>query len=181
MKNFFCEVSDYAAAMFTVNRQGVAIMIFLPIVYTLLFGGLFYENSLTRVPIIVCNLDDGSAAQVLINDFINTPELNVISVEGHALDDETFLHEDTAVGVVVIPKDFSLKLARGENVAVELAVNYSSTVTGGTIVRAVQSVVATKNAEVLVNRRIAAGKLQRFSSSRPHWSWRKRFAANDFI
>ena len=126
-----------------VNRQGVAIMIFLPIVYTFLFGGLFYENSLTRVPIIVCNLDDDSAAQTLVNDFINTPEVNV-------------------VGVVVIPKDFSQKLARGENVAVELAVNYSSTVTGGTIVRAVQSVVATKNAEVLVNRRIAAARSETF-------------------
>ncbi len=157
MKNFFRELNDCAASMFTINRQGVAILIFLPIIYTLLFAGLFYKNSLTNIPMIICNLDDGSAGRSLVEDFINTPELKVISVEGDALDDEKFLREDTAAGVVIIPKDFSNKIARGENVSVELVANYSSSVIGGTVVRAVQSVVATKNFEVLINRRIAAG------------------------
>lgn len=143
--------------MFTINRQGVAILIFLPIIYTLLFAGLFYENSLTKIPVIVCNLDDGSAGRSLVEDFLNTPELKVVAVEGDALDDEKFLREDTAAGLIIIPKDFSNKLARGENVSVELVADYSSSVIGGTIARAVQSVVATKNFEVLINRRITAG------------------------
>lgn len=172
MKNFFRELNDCAAAIFTINRQGVAILIFLPIIYTLLFGGLFYKNSLTNIPVIICNLDDGSAAQALVEDFLNTPELKVISVEGDALDDENFLREDTAEGLIVIPKNFSNKLARGENVSVELVADYSSSVIGGTIARAVQSVVVTKNFEVAVNRRIAAGwnekqaAAQRSASSR---------------
>lgn len=157
MKNFFRELNDCAAAMFTLNRQGVTILIFLPIIYTLLFAGLFYENSLTKIPVIICNLDDGSEGRNLVEDFMDTPELKIISVESDALDDEKFLREDTAAGVVVIPKDFSLKLARGENIYIELIANYSSSVIGGTVARAVQSVVATKNAEVLINRRIAAG------------------------
>ena len=157
MKNFFRELNDCAAAMLDVNRQGVAILIFLPIIYTLLFGGLFYKNSLTKIPVIICNLDDGSAAQALVEDFLNTPELKVISIEGDSLDDENFLREDTAEGLIVIPKNFSNKLARGENVSIELVADYSSSVIGGTVARAVQSVVATKNAEVLINRRIAAG------------------------
>ena len=156
MKNFFSELNDCAAAMFGVNRQGVVILIFLPIIYTLLFGGLFYKNSLTKIPVIICNLDDGSAAQALVEDFLNTPELKVISIEGDALN-ENFLREDTAEGLIVIPKNFSNKIARGENVSIELVADYSSSVIGGTIARVVQSVVATKNFEVLINRRIAAG------------------------
>lgn len=116
MKEFFRELNDCAASMFTINRQGVAILIFLPIIYTLLFAGLFYENSLTKIPVIICNLDDGSTGRSLVEDFLNTPELKVIAVEGDALDDEKFLREDTAFGVIVIPKDFSNKLARGENI-----------------------------------------------------------------
>ena len=141
MKNFLRELNDCAASMFTINRQGVAILIFLPIIYTLLFAGLFYENSLTKIPVIVYNLDDGSAGRSLVEDFLNTPELKV----------------DTAAGVIIISKNFSNKLARGENVSVELVADYSSSVIGGTIARAVQSVVATKSFEVLINRRIAAG------------------------
>ena len=90
MKEFLRELNDCAASMFTINRQGVAILIFLPIIYTLLFGGLFYKNSLTNIPVIICNLDDGSAGRSLVEDFMNTPELKVISVEGDALDDENY-------------------------------------------------------------------------------------------
>ena len=50
---------------------------FIHVLFTLIFGGLFYKNSLTDVPIIVCNLDDGLSSQELIRDLYDTPEVAI--------------------------------------------------------------------------------------------------------
>ncbi len=62
-----------------------------------------------------------------------------------------------ARGAIVIPNDFSEKISRGESVSVELIIDNTNTILGGTVTRAVQSVVATESAEILAVDRIAAG------------------------
>ena len=62
-------------------RKTLSLLIVIPILYTLLFGGLFSQNMLTEVPIIICNLDDGFESQNLIQNLYDTPELKIISVE----------------------------------------------------------------------------------------------------
>ena len=63
--------ADFATQKATSERGDVDIIAFrrcarttsgfIHVLFTLIFGGLFYKNSLTDVPIIVCNLDDGFA------------------------------------------------------------------------------------------------------------------------
>ena len=98
----------------------LAILIFLPITFTVIFGGLFYKNLVTGVPIIAVNLDDGLKSQKVLRDLYDTPEVEVIAVEGDAANVTARMLEIGASGAVVIPKDFSQKISRGENVSVEL-------------------------------------------------------------
>ena len=139
------------------ERRALAILILLPLGFTICFGGLFYRNSVTGAPIIVANLDDGSASRNLLRDLRDTPEVKVVEVIGDAAEITTKMLEVGASGAVVIPNDFSEKISRGESVSVELIIDNANTAIGSTVTRAVQSVVSTESAEILVTNRIAAG------------------------
>lgn len=146
-----------ASALVIEMRRALKIILVLPLVYTLIFGGLFYKNLVTGVPVLVVNLDDGANSQKLLRDFYDTPEIEVIEVSGGAAELEMQLWESGAVGAVVVPKDYSQKISRGESTAVELILDNTNTILGGVATRAVQSVISTQNAETLATNRIAAG------------------------
>lgn len=80
-----------------------------------------------------------------------------VPVIGTAADITAAMLEVGASGAVVIPNDFSEKISRGESVSVELIIDNTNTILGGTVTRAVQSVVATESAEILAVDRIVAG------------------------
>ena len=83
--------------LFTVHRQVVFLLCLLPVLYTLFFGGLFYKNALTMVPVVVCNLDVGDKGQELVRDLADTPELNITLVNGDA-DTDKLLAATNAAG-----------------------------------------------------------------------------------
>ena len=93
-----------------ISRKTLLLLIIIPILYTLLFGGLFSRNVLTEVPIIVCNLDGGFESQKLIQNLYDTPELKIIFVETNAEDISKLLLENHSFGAVVIPENYSKEL-----------------------------------------------------------------------
>lgn len=139
------------------GRRVLAILILLPIIFTLCFGELFAKNSLTGVPIIVVNLDDGTRGQKFLRDLSDTPEVKVILIDGDAADIEEEILRLGVSGAIIIPKDYSQKISRGESVSVEVLIDNSNTISGGTVIRAAQSVISAQSAEASVNSRIAAG------------------------
>lgn len=142
--------------LFTVHRQVVFLLCLLPVLYTLFFGGLFYKNSLTMVPVVVCNLDVGDKGQELVRDLADTPELNVTLVNGDA-DTDKLLAATNAAGAIVIPQDYTAKISSGSCATVELLAAYGNTVEGGTITKAVQAVISAKNAELIAKYHLSAG------------------------
>ena len=130
-------------------KKVVALLIGIPIAYTLMFGGLFYRNSLVDVPIIVCNLDDGSYGRRLVRDLHDTPELRVVEVEGDPIDIERRMVAMKTFGAVVIPNDFSRQLGVGGSTSVELIIDNTNRSLGSTVSKGVQAVVATLGAELI--------------------------------
>ena len=143
--------------MLRVDRKTVALLIFIPIGYALIFGGLFHRDSLTDLPIIVCNLDDGSLGRRLVRDLHDTPEIRVVEVNGSPLDIERRMLELKTFGAVVIPQDFSRQLNTGNSASLELIGNNVNQTLGSAAARAVQSVVGNLNAEVAIKQRLAVG------------------------
>lgn len=143
--------------MFLVHRRTTLLLFVVPMLYTLFFAGLFYKNSLTGVPVVICNLDDGECGQQLVHNFYDTPELWVQEVEGNAADTEHLFALSEAGGVVIIPKDFSQRIKSGNSATVELVTDNGNTVVGGSVLRAVQAAVDTYGAEATVQSRLAAG------------------------
>ena len=157
MKKFFDKVVTEITMMYKVHLRATGLLFFVPLIYTLIFGGLFYQNTVTKVPVLICNLDDGNRSQKLIEDLYNTPEIEVVGVEYTAADMNKLFTKEQVSGIVVIPKDYSKKVNSGGNAVVELMVNLKNTVLGGTVVKGVQSVISNNNATVMVSRGLAAG------------------------
>ena len=144
--------------MFSLHRQLIFMLFLIPVLYTLLFGGLFYQNSLTKVPVTICNLDSGENSRELLEDLLASPDLQVVAVTTDAaVDAEQLMASSGAAGVIVIPHDYTVKTSNGTCANVELIASYGNTVEGGTITKAVQAVVSSKNAELVTKSRLAAG------------------------
>lgn len=154
---FFAKVFEEIRMMYTVHLRIAGVLFFIPVIYTLIFGGLFYKNTLTDVPIIVCNLDDGFRSQGLIRDLYDTPEVAIKFVQTEPVDFEQLIIREKVSGIVVIPKDYSKNVLSGKASVIELIVDNKNTVLSGTASRAVQSVVGAHNSTTVVNRRMAAG------------------------
>ena len=61
--------------LMALHRRTVMIMVAVPLVYTVLFGALFYENAIEDVPILVCNRDEGEAGRKLVRDLATMPDI----------------------------------------------------------------------------------------------------------
>lgn len=72
--------------LFSLHRRTGLIVLFIPIVYTLLFGGLFYENAVTAVPVAVYNLDRGASGRQLVQDLASSPDLRLYEMDGTGQD-----------------------------------------------------------------------------------------------
>ena len=140
-----------------IDRKTLALLVTIPIVYTLLFGGLFSKNVITDVPIVICNLDDGFGSQALIRDLYDTPEVKVIAIENSAAAVVEIMNQNQADGAVVIPKDYSKQVNRGGAASIEVVINNTNRALGAIVSKAVQSVTTAQNATIAVNQRIAAG------------------------
>ena len=135
MRKFFQEFKFEFDSMFNIHRQSIALLFAIPTLYTLLFAGLFYRNSVTNVPIIICNLDAGTHGRSISRDLFDTPEIEVVAMETNPIRIETQMEKFGASGAVVIPRDFSKKINELQPTSVELILDNSNTVLGGTVSR----------------------------------------------
>ena len=153
MQEFIQELQTEWRLLMDLHKRSAWIILCLPVVYTLLFGGLFYKNRVVQVPVMVCNLDEGSCGRSLIEDLRSTPELKIMGI----CDEPTDVIADGDVGVVIIPADFSKKISQGEPVQIASIVDFTNTVQGGEVSKALQDVVGSYSAEIAVKERIVAG------------------------
>jgi len=157
MREILQEMVKEVQVMTGIHRRAMIIMIVVPVLYSLLFGGMFYQNALTKVPVLVCNLDDGTEGRQFVRDLRMISDLHVEEV---ALSDQDIAQRmklDTVSGAIIIPADFSRKLHTGKLTTIELTIDNSNTVLGGTITRAVQSLVSTWEADHSAAERLVLG------------------------
>lgn len=145
--------------LFTVHRRVTALIFFLPLVYTLLFGALFAEGSVKHVPFALCSLDEGPYSRELARRFYETEDLDTreVATEEEA---EELLTSQKVQGALIIPPDFSKNIDHLQPAPVEAAVNLSNTAAGGTVMNAVSSITASYNGEIAVMNRAARGVTQ---------------------
>ena len=137
-----------------ISRKTLTLLIVIPILYTILFGSLFSRNVLTEVPIIICNLDDGFKSQKLIQDLYDTPELKIVSVETNAEDIPQLMLEKHFFGALVIPENYSKEININKSTSIELIIDNTNRSVGGTVSKAVQTVIINQNSNFNLSTRM---------------------------
>lgn len=157
MKAFLHYVQYEIYQLFHVHRRTVAVLVCLPFIYTVLFGGMFYPSVVKHVPIGIVNLDTGMESTVVIRELSTVPELAVVFT---AQDEKTGQDARAAAQIqalVIIPPDFSKDLGQYKGTNIAVLTNNTNTLLGGTAMKNIQPVLATYGAQVQVKQAIAAG------------------------
>lgn len=125
--------------------------------YTLLFGSLYMQNTVTHVPLAVCNLDEGTEGRRLTQMLTESEDLAVEAQVTAVEQAEDLLEDESVYGIVLVPADFSKQLACGQTARVQLVVNNANTVLGSKVLLGVQEVVGSLESEALAQQRLARG------------------------
>lgn len=144
--------------MVTVHRRGLLMMVFIPLLYTLLFGGLFSLQSVKNVPIGVVDLDGSAASREFIRALDDADELAISMEAGSEEELLRDMQDGTIDAAVIIPKNYAAGLAAAQPVSVGAVLNNGNTVTGGTAARGIQAVIGTVSAEQAAKNRLAIGQ-----------------------
>lgn len=157
MKEFLRILAEEIMGVLGQHRRGVIVLAMVPIIYTLAYGSLFYNNTVTHLPVGICSLDEGKDGRDLVRQLAETPELSIQAYYDSETEAQDALVRGEISGAVIIPQDFSKKIAANQPVSVELLADNTNTVLGGAILKAVQSAVNTCNGEIAARQAMAAG------------------------
>jgi len=100
----------------------ILFMLVVPVMQTVIFGYAI-QQEIENIPTVVFDLDGRQAARELVDSFQNTRSFAIVK---HATDDETFRHALISGRAKVglrIPPDYSDRLLRGEQVAVQVLID----------------------------------------------------------
>ncbi len=144
--------------MLTVHRRGVLMMVFIPVLYMFLFGGLFSMQTVKHIPIGVVDLDGSAESRALIHGFEDADDVRVAVLSGDEMTVQSAMEAGDICGMAVIPNGFGRSVQNRQPVSVEAVINQGNTVLGGGAARGIQTVVATYNANQIVQNRMAKGQ-----------------------
>lgn len=157
MQNFLRLFAQEISYVYSFHKRAMIMLCFIPFLYTLLFGGVFYQNTVLHVPIAICNLDEGKEGETIANELTKISEVDVIAVDEDLTALQTLMNEQKIYAIVVIPPDFSQKVNRYQSANIEAIANNSNTLIGKTALSGIQSVVGTYSAQKAVLNRVATG------------------------
>lgn len=136
--------------------RAFVMLAFIPLLYTIIFGGLFSPHVLTQVPVGICNLDGGQQGRVLVREMAQVPEISLIRETVTKEELDKALEAGEIYGAIVIPPDFSEGIKSKHPVNVQLYVRNANTAIGGVILAAVQGVIGVYSVQVAVQNYIGA-------------------------
>lgn len=175
MKNFLRILNQELNYLFTFHKRAILMLCFIPFLYTLLFGGVFYQNTVLHVPIAICNLDDGKEGDIITKELTKISEVSVVTVNNDLEAQKNMLNKQEIYAIVVIPPDFSQKVNRYQSANIEAIANNTNTVIGKSTLTGIQGVVATYSAQKAVLNRVSTGSTLANSSNQINLSVRNLY------
>lgn len=104
-----------------IHDQGVLIFCFVvPLIYPLLYTYIYNNEVVHEMPCVVVDNSKSSLSREYIRMIDATPDLKVISRDANIDEARKKMMEHKAWGIILIPKDFSKKINRGEQAFVSV-------------------------------------------------------------
>lgn len=124
------------------------IILFVPLVFTILFGGLFEPVFVENVPVAIYDMDQSSTSREIVNYFYDSPTLSITedidSVE--EIKEKLLLSE--IHGAIIIPKDFGKDLSGKKGANAVVFIDNTNFMYGNNLMSTINTIFETVNAGV---------------------------------
>lgn len=133
--------------------QGVLIFCFLvPLAYPLLYAFIYTNEVVRDVPIVVVDDSRTTLSRDYTRKLDASPDVRVISIAANMPEAKSLVQHRDALGIVYIPRDFTDRLARGEQVDVSAYADMSGMLYYKAVLTANTEVSLDLNAKIKVKR-----------------------------
>jgi ABC-2 type transport system permease protein len=123
------------------DRRLALTVLVAPILYALLMGAVYINHGANELPVAVAAFDQSAHARQLIRMLEASPKLKITYRAGSEQEIAALIHQGKIDGAVVIPRDFSLRLKRGEDAYIGTFVNASTLIPANTVSSALNNVI----------------------------------------
>ncbi len=124
------------------DPQTLAMALAMPVGLLLLFGyGVTFD--LEHLPIVTVDQDHTSVSRGVVRSFATSRDLIVSSELESVAAGESLMRNGQAVAIVVIPHDFSRKLARGERAELQVIVDGADATTANQTINKADAIAST--------------------------------------
>ncbi|HOZ47214.1 MAG TPA: ABC transporter permease [Candidatus Hydrogenedentes bacterium] len=161
------EASSFRLGFFAVLRREVHTIahspfyhlftFILPLISFGILGALFYQESLTDMPIIVRDGDHSKLSRQLVRMADASATLKVVAHVQDLSEGTRYIREGKAYAMMYIPGDLEHDLKRGDAPPVTLYYNNQWLLTSGVIFRAAREVIGTLSAGLDIRSRMMKG------------------------
>ena len=136
-----------------VKDQGILIFFFLvPLAYPLLYAFIYTNEVVREVPIAVVDYNRSALSREFLRHLDASPDVEIISYCADMNEAKQHIKHREAYGIVAIPRDFTRRLNRGEQVAVSTYADMSGMLYYKSLLSATTEVSLKLNARIKVER-----------------------------
>ena len=119
------------------------ILFLLPLAFTLAFGIIYYQNSVERIPLIICDEEQSPVSRTVIQAYSDSEKFSIMGEVYHAEDMTDALQSGSAIAALYIPADLSKKIKTGDPIDLLILVDSANNMFGNAAMTAANEINKT--------------------------------------
>lgn len=119
------------------------ILFLLPLAFTLAFGIIYYQNSVERIPLIICDEEQSPVSRTVIQAYSDSEKFSITGEVYHAEDMTDALQSGSAIAALYIPADLSKKIKTGDPIDLLILVDSANNMFGNAAMTAANEINKT--------------------------------------
>ena len=120
-----------------------AILFLLPLAFTLAFGIIYYQNSVERIPLVICDEEQSVVSRTIVQAYSDAEKFQLVDQVTRSEDMVDDLNSGKALVGLYIPEDLSKQVKLGNPVPLMLTVNSANNMFGNAALTAASEINKT--------------------------------------
>lgn len=145
--------------IFFKDKRSFAILLFVPILYTLIFGYFYQDHIVKHAKTAVINHSPSSISRMIVNSFEKSERFDLKYYLNDESEIKDLMERDKIDVAIVIPEDFTKNVKTGKNTQVLVGVDTTNIIIGNGSIGAASQIVQTVSKGIMVKKYSAKGLL----------------------
>lgn len=119
------------------------ILFLLPLAFTLAFGIIYYQNSVERIPLIICDEEQSAVSRTIVQAYSDSEKFTIVREVYRSEEMTDALQSGAAAVALYIPADLSKKIKTGQSTDLLLLVDSANNMFGNAALTAASEINKT--------------------------------------